>query len=274
MNSTLANVVGRRDLLREITLAELRSSANETRFGWLWWLIDPLVTMAIYWAVVVGLFGRGEQYHPYPIFILCALLPFRHFSTSLNSCCKLLRRREGVIKAVPFPTMILPLSVVTSGTAFFLFGVAALLGAAWVWGRPISPALSQLPALVLLQVVLYTGIALAISSFGALVRDLSGFMSHATRIFFYMCPTLYGVDMVAERFSKSGALTGSALELLPTLYMLNPLAILFTGYRHAIFYGTFLEGRYWLVLSAEAVLIFFIGYRIYQHFDRRVIKFL
>ena len=79
MNSTVANLYLRRDLLHELVVSELRSSASETRLGWVWWLIDPLFTMLIYWAVVVGIFGRGGQYHPYPIFILCALLPFKHF---------------------------------------------------------------------------------------------------------------------------------------------------------------------------------------------------
>lgn len=274
MNSTLANVVGRRDLLVEITLGDLRSSANETRFGWVWWLIDPMITMCIYWAIVVGLFGRGQQYDPYPIFILCALLPFRQFSAAMNGSCKLLRNKEALIKAVPFPTMVLPLSMVSSSFAFFLFGQFALLLAAWSWGRPVTPALSQLPALWVLQLVLYTGVALAVAAFGALVRDLSGFIGHANRIFFYACPTLYGVDMVVERFTK-GALQGAPIaDILPTIYMMNPLAILFTGYRHAIFYGTFMEPRHWALLTFEAAAMFVAGYKIYQYFDRRVLKFL
>jgi ABC-type polysaccharide/polyol phosphate export permease len=272
--SSLSTVFDRRDLLREITLGDLRSSANETRFGWVWWLIDPTITMLIYWAIVVGLFGRGGQYKPYPIFILCALLPFRHFGSILNGSCKLLRNKSGLIKAVPFPTMILPLSLVTSSFAFFLFGETVLLAAAWLWGLPVTPALAQLPLFFAIQIFLYTGVALMVSAFGALVRDLSGFMGHANRIFFYACPTLYGVDMVVERFTK-GALKGAPIaDILPTVYMMNPLAILFTGYRCAIFYGTFLPLKHWLVLSAETVVIFFVGFKMYQYFDRRVIKFL
>ncbi len=272
MTSSFSNLVARRDLLVELTLSELRSSANETRLGWLWWLVDPLLTMLIYWAVVVGIFGRGEQYDPYPIFILCAILPFKHFSSSLNSCCKLLRSRDVLIKSVPFPTMVLPLSVVFSGFGFFLFGMVTLLVAAVAFGKPFSEALVQLPALFALQLVLFGGIALGIAAIGALIRDLSGFMSHVNRIFFYMCPTLYGVDMVAERFARlEGVVSG---ELLVQLYMLNPLAILFTGYRDAIFYGRFLQTEYWVTLSVVSVVIFLAGYRVFQHFDRRVIKFL
>lgn len=275
MTSSFANLVARRDLLWEITASELRSSAQETRLGWLWWLIDPLVTMMIYWAVVVGIFGRGGHYAPYPIFILCAILPFKHFSSSMNASCKLLRKSGGLIKSVPFPTVVLPLSVVLSGFAFFLFGTAALLGAAWIAGRPISAALTQLPALMTLQLLFVAGVSLGIAAVGALVRDLSGFMNHFTRIFFYVCPTLYGVDMVQERFSKGALLHGSPLaDLLPTLFMLNPLAILFTGYRDAIFYGRFLEPQHWAVLTLECLVVFMLGYRIFLYFDRRVIKFL
>ena len=274
MNSTAANLYLRRDLLHELVVSELRSSASETRLGWVWWLIDPLFTMLIYWAVVVGIFGRGGHYHPYPIFILCALLPFKHFGGSISSCCKLLRSREGLIKSVPFPTMVLPLAVVLSNFGFFLFGQATLLMAAWIWGRPITVALVQLPALWALQLVFYTGACLMIAAFGALVRDLSGFMGHVLRLFFYMAPVLYGVDMVQERFTK-GALGDSAFgEIIPQIYMLNPLAILFTGYRDAIFYGRFMAGEHWLVLGAASLATFAIGYRVFQHFDRRVIKFL
>jgi ABC-type polysaccharide/polyol phosphate export permease len=56
--------------------------------------------------------------------------------------------------------------------------------------------------------------------------------------------------------------------------MMNPLAILFTGYREAIFYGRFLAGEHWVVLTVSSLIVFAIGYRVFQHFDRRVIKFL
>jgi ABC-type polysaccharide/polyol phosphate export permease len=274
VNSTAANLYLRRDLLHELVVSELRSSASETRLGWVWWLIDPLFTMMIYWAVVVGIFGRGGHYHPYPIFILCALLPFKHFGGSITSCCKLLRNREGLIKSVPFPTMVLPLSVVLSGFGFFLFGQATLLMAAWTWGLPITVALVQLPALWALQLVFYIGACLMIAAFGALVRDLSGFMGHVLRLFFYMAPVLYGADMVEERFTKGALGASQFADVIPTIYMMNPLAILFTGYRDAIFYGRFLAGEHWVVLTVTSLVVFAIGYRVFQHFDRRVIKFL
>ena len=271
MISNWTNLLARRDLLRELTVSELRAQSQETRLGWLFWLVDPLLMMLIYWAVVVGLFGRGAHYAPYPIFILCALLPFKHFTGSLNSCAKVLRGRDVLIKTIAFPTMVLPISVVAAGFTYFLFGLAVLLFAAIAAGRPIGPSLLQLPALMLLQVLLVTGVCLAVASFGALVRDLSGFLGHVTRIAFYLSPCLYGIDMVQERF---GATAGVLGEWVPRLYVLNPLATLITGYREALFYGGMLATEYWLLLTAESLIAIVGGYWIYQYFDRRVIKFL
>lgn len=274
MTSTFANLVARRDLLRELTLSEFRSSANESQLGWLWWLIDPAITMLIYWFVVVGVLGRGTEYAPYPVFILCALLPWKHTSGALNSACRILRSRENLIKSIPFPTMVLPLSLVLSGFGYFLFGLAVLLCAALASGRPLGGALVQLPALMSLQIVLVAGLTLAVASVGALIRDLSGFLGHLLRVVFYLSPTLYGADLVQERFGHGVLAHTAVLDALARLYMLNPLAILFTGYRHAIFYGTFLEPQHWLVLTCESLVLFLLGYRVFQRYDRRVIKFL
>ena len=271
MDSTWPNIVARRDLIRELTLSELRSSSAESRFGWVWWLIDPLIMMLIYWGIVVGIFGRGSHYQPYPVFVLCALLPWKHLQSALTSAARLLRANEGVIKAIPFPTIVLPMSNVLAGFAYFVAGLVVLLVAAVVAGLPLGLPLLQLPPLMAAQLALVTSLSLVATSFGALIRDLPGFLVHVTRVGFYACPALYGLDLVRERAAKLG---GSLGEWIPTLYMLNPFAILIEGYRRAIFYGSVLELHHWVVLAVESVLLFAMGQRVYRYYDRRVIKFL
>jgi ABC-type polysaccharide/polyol phosphate export permease len=269
MDSTWPNILARRDLLRELTLTELKSRTAETRLGFVWWLVDPLVMMGIYWLVVVAIFGRGAHYAPYPVFVLCALLPWKHLQSGLADAAKLLRNNEGVIKAIPFPTMVLPLANVLSGFLYFLAGLAVLLAAALAAGRPAGLSLLQLPALMVAQLLLVSSASLVATCLGALIRDLQGFLTHVLRVLFYASPTLYGTDLVAERLGGEGL-----RAFVPSLYMLNPLAILIEGYRQAIFYGGFLEARHWVVLAAEAAALFALGQRIYRHYDRRVIKFL
>jgi ABC-type polysaccharide/polyol phosphate export permease len=286
MISNWSNLLARKDLLRELVRSELRSSTAETKLGWLWWFLDPLLLMLIYWAIVVGILGRGkEQYAPYPVFLLCAIITWKHFATAAGSSTRILRSKEPLIKAIPFPTMVLPIAQVLSNFLFFSFGIAVVFAAALLIGGKNHSGdyapLVQVPALMALQIIIVAGFALPLSCFGALLTDLSGLIVHLLRIGFYVSPGLFGIDMVKTALQK---LDPKAVEIawLPenlsailfSVYMLNPFAILITGYRDAIFYGQYLEGGYWLTLIIEAAVLFFIGYRIFQHYDRRVIKFI
>jgi ABC-type polysaccharide/polyol phosphate export permease len=286
MISNVTNLLARRDLLRELVRSELRSSTAETKLGWLWWFLDPLLLMLIYWAIVVGILGRGkEQYAPYPVFLLCAIITWKHFASAAGTSTKILRVKEPLIKAIPFPTMVLPLSQVLSNFLFFSFGIAVVFVASILAGGKNHSGdyapLVQVPALMVLQIVIVAGFALPLSCFGVLLTDLSGLIVHLLRIGFYVSPGLFGIDMVKDalkRLDPKAAeiawLPENLSAILFSVYMLNPFAILITGYRNAIFYGQYLEGRYWLILAVEAVILFFIGYRIFQHYDRRVIKFI
>lgn len=276
MISNLPNLVARRDLLVELVRSDLRSSTAQTRLGWLWWLLDPLIMMLIYFVIVVELFGRGDLYSPYWLFVFFGLITWKHFTGSVNRASNILSRRQGLIRAVPFPTMVLPLSGVLSMFVFFLCGFAVLIVLAIFAPLPnhsgaILP-LIQIPLLMVLQLIIVIGIALPISCIGVLYRDLSELIPHTLAAGFFLTPSLYGADLVQRTaIDRLGPQTGG---IIYSIFMLNPFAIIITGYRDAVFYGRFLEPQHWIVLLIEAAALLFIGYRIYQHYDRRVIKFL
>jgi ABC-type polysaccharide/polyol phosphate export permease len=276
MISNVGNIVARRDLLRELIRSELAASSAESSLGWLWWLVDPLLLMLIYSGMVYLIRGGGKlQYSPYPIFIFCALITWKHFAVTAQKSGRILISRDGLIKAVPFPTMILPLSQVISNFLFFLFGFVVLVAMSLIWRSPQHTGsmlpLVQVPALMLLQLVIVAGICLPLSCVAVLFKDIPALMGHIIRIGFYVSPGLYGIDMVRQALAER---TGDAAPLLFNLYMLNPFAILITGYRDAVFYGRYLEPGYWGILVLEAAILIVAGYLIYQHYDRRVIKFL
>jgi ABC-type polysaccharide/polyol phosphate export permease len=277
MLSNWNNLIARRDLLQELVVTELKTSSAGTRLGWIWWLLDPLLMMLIYSLVVGILLGRGRaEYAPYPIFILCALITWKHFSTSAGKATQVLRDREALIKSVPFPTMVLPLSIVLSALMYFFFGFFILMSTALIWPNAQHSgnylALSQVPLLMTLQVFIIAGLCLPLSCLGVLIRDLGPLMTHLLRVGFYISPGLFGIDLIEKALTNQFGQTYG--PLLFSVYMLNPFAILISGYRDCVFYGEFLPVSFWLVLIIEAAIFFVIGNLIYQHYDRRIIKFL
>lgn len=277
MISNLPNLLARKDLLRELIAAELRSSTAQTRLGWLWWLLDPVLMMMIYWLIVIELFGRGrDHYHPYWVFIFFGLITWRQFSTSAGRAAGVLSGRQTLIRTVPFPTMLLPVATVLSSFFFFLCAMVVLGGMAVIAPAPHHSGnllpLIQLPALLLLQLAIVTGIALVLSCLGVLYRDLGELVPHLLRAGFYLSPGLYGVDLV--KGALDARFNSEVAGGLFSLYMLNPFAVLITGYRSSIFYGEYLAWPYWITLIVEAAGLMVVGYMVYQHYDRRVIKFL
>jgi ABC-type polysaccharide/polyol phosphate export permease len=277
MLSTYRNILARRDLLKVLVRSELEASVARSKLGWIWWFLDPVLMMLIYWGIVVGLFGRGaERYSPYPVFLFTALITWKHFATVTTRSLSLLRSRERLIKSIPFPTMVLPLSVVFSGFAYFLFGFAILITVMLIWpcerhSGELLP-LIQVPVLMAAQLTVTAGAALALTCLGALYEDLRLFASHALRVGFYISPTLFGVDLIESRLRATTA--APTADALFAVYMLNPFAILITGYREAMMFGRFMPPLWWPVLFVESILLFWVGYRVYQFYDRRVIKFL
>lgn len=268
MLSTLRNLWTRRALVRELARFELASALSRSKLGWLWWLLDPLVMMGIYWVFIVIIFGR-DKYPAYPVFVGCALLPWKFFSTCTFRSVNLLRSKETLIKSIPFPTMALPISTVFAQLVFLAFGMIALLGVALVFGLPITGYVVQIIPVTLLLLMLVTGIALAMSTIGVLTRDVGTFVGHVLRIGWYLSPGIYGLDMVVDRVDQSGW-----PGWIPTVYMLNPFACVFEGYRAALHDPHWMDGTYWLTLGVESVLMLAAGLIMYHAFDRRMVKLI
>lgn len=277
MISNWTNMVARKNLLRELIATELKASTAQTKLGWLWWLLDPLLMMVIYWTIVVELFGRGGvQYAPYWLYLYFGLVTWKHFGTAATRASTVLSAKKGLIQSVAFPTMVLPLASSISNFAFFLFGFATLLGMALLVPLPLHsgsllPAI-QVPFLMAFQLLIVAGISLPLACLGAVYRDFAGLVPHILRLGFYLSPGLYGVDQIHDSaFEKLGPTLGF---IVYHVYMLNPFAVLISGYRDALFYGRFMSVWYWPQLALQSAFFLWVGYRIYQHYDRRVIKFL
>jgi len=275
VNSSWPHLLERRELLVELVWSDLRAQVVRRRLGALWWVADPLLMMVVYWGVVVGLLGRGKTaYAPYPVYLLCALVTWKHLAKAAQRATGILRQRESLIRSVPFPTAVLPVAEAASGLVLSLGGylvvaVASLLFPSPHHGGSLLPWV-QVPLLLAFQLVAVTGICLLLACAGTLARDLEAVTSHLIRIGFYVSPGLFGLDLVRdELFTRLGPEAGAAALFG---YLLNPFAILFTGYRDAFFYGRFLPLEHWLLLAGSSLGLLAVGYGVYRRHDDELVK--
>ena len=120
----IGEILGRRRLTRYLVGAELKRTHADTAFGQLWWIIDPLLQMAVYYVLVTIIFQKTIP--DYPLFLFAAILPWKWFSTTLNEATLSVTGRQSLIRQVQFPKIVLPTSAVVAGTVSFVFGLIAL----------------------------------------------------------------------------------------------------------------------------------------------------
>lgn len=236
-------LVSNRGLIKYLIIADLKVSHRNTFLGYLWWILDPLMMMVVYILLVVVIFKRGGT--NFPVFLFCALLPWRSITMSLMSSSKCLVSYAKLIQEVNFPRAVIPVSIVLSNLIYFLFGLIALIPMLICFKILPSAMIFWLPVIVFLQLFFTIGTCLLFSCIGVYFRDFPNIMQFTLKIWFYLSPSLYTVSRVPEKFRG--------------VYMLNPIAVIFTEYRNAIMYGKMPDFTYLALAFLTSGLIFIFG---------------
>jgi lipopolysaccharide transport system permease protein/teichoic acid transport system permease protein len=234
ITTAVRETLSRRQLIRYLVSADIKKKGADTLLGNVWWLLDPLIAMAVYTFVMGVIFERGQP--DFPIYILAAVIPFKWFTQSLSDSVGAIVRNERLIKQIQFPKIVLPIAGSVSEIIGFAFGMVLLLGLTAIWngGAHLSPMIAWIPVIALVQYILTLGLSFFISALTVFYRDVGIVIGHVLRLLFFLSPILWSFDAAAGR----GASLEKALGTTGyTLLQVNPVAILLTSYRHVI-YGT------------------------------------
>jgi ABC-type polysaccharide/polyol phosphate export permease len=220
----LSEVLGRRRLARYLVGADLKRTHADTLLGQLWWILDPLLQMAVYIVLVTIIFNR--QTPDYPLFVFAAILPWKWFTTTLSDAATSVTGRQSLIRQIQFPKIVLPTASVVAGTVSFVFGLIAL-GIVYLFYRDrLTLWLLLMPVVAAVQFLFTIGVAIMLSAMNAFFRDIQNVLRHFLRLWFYLSPGLYSLGTV-----------GGSHKTVQTLLHLNPFAVLFDAYR-SIIWGT------------------------------------
>jgi ABC-type polysaccharide/polyol phosphate export permease len=197
--------------------------------------------------------NRAEGVQPYPLFMLCGILPWTWFSASLTEASNSLIAGGNLIKKVLFPAEVLPIvSVLANMVHFFLALpiVACVLIAYRHWPDP--SGLLWFPVVVLVQLVLTVGIALPLAALTVHFRDIRDILANVLMLWFFSTPIIYAW------FQQ---------EVLPyrTWFNLNPFTHIAVSYQEILFfYGPFDHWRWLAALGAASVGMFLGGYWLFD----------
>ena len=157
----IVELLSRRRLIRYMVSANMKRTHVDTVLGQVWWVLDPLLQMAIYVVLVEIIFNRGTP--DYPLFIFAAILPWKWLSISLGSATGSITGREGLIRQVQFPKIVLPAGAVVAGTVSFAISLIALGLMYVLFLDRLSPWLLAIPIIALVQFTFSLGFGIVLA---------------------------------------------------------------------------------------------------------------
>jgi ABC-2 type transport system permease protein len=206
--------------------------------GYLWQLMRPLLLFGVLYVFFTKVAHVNSANTPgqahYGAQLLGSIVLFTFFGEATAGAVRSVVDRENLVRKIQFPRMVIPLSVVLLALFNLALNLIVVLGFALAEG--VEPTLSwlELPLIVLMLAVFATGIAMLLSALFVSLRDIQPIWEVFSQILFYASPVIISVETVQQKFSTT----------LLHVYMLNPLAVVFQQFRHAmITHGTLSAGE-------------------------------
>ena len=220
----VGEILNRRRLIRYMVVTNLKRTHSDTVLGQLWWVVDPLIQMLIYVVLVEIIFKRGTP--DYPLFIFAAILPWKWFSIALGSSAGSVTQREGLIRQIQFPKIVLPVAALVAATVSFGFSLIALAVMYLPYLDRLSPWILAIPLIAVVQFMFSLALGIGLAAANVFYRDIQVILGHIVRLWFYASPGLWSLD---DHLQDN--------PTLHTILSLNPMAPILTSYRNVI-YGT------------------------------------
>jgi ABC-type polysaccharide/polyol phosphate export permease len=218
----IGDISGSWRLIRYLVRADLKRTHADSVIGQLWWILDPLLQMGVYFVLVAIILQRKTP--DFPLFLFAAVLPWKWLTTTLNDASLSVVSRQSLIRQVQFPKLVLPTAATIASTASFGFGLIALAIVYLFFLHRLSPWLLALPLISVVQLAFSLALAITISAVNAFYRDVQNVLSHVLRLWFYLSPTLYSLEHIEH-------------PTIRALLSLNPMAPILDSYRRVI-WGT------------------------------------
>lgn len=252
----------RRAFAFELSRSNMRAASSDTFFGQLWLVLNPLLMAGVYFLLVAILTSRASANPNYFAHLTTNLFAFTFVTTCANAGATSVTTAGKMILNTAFPRLLIPWGAVH--TAFFrflptlpvtlaIFVITSLIGGDVGW----SP--NQLLALyfLVMMVLFGSGLAALFSTLQVYFRDTNNFLPYFVRIWTYLSPILWTIDMIRDR-----------ADVLHQAAQLNPAYQLLGGYSSLLLGGVIPPVSVWVIATAWGVGTFVLGSLVFMTRER------
>lgn len=203
------------DLLVFRTYADLRAEVERTYLGFMWWILEPLLFMAVFYYVFGVLRGTGGV--AYVAMLLVGLVMWQWIKSGISHSADSINNSLFLMRQVHLPAALVPLLVISTDTVKFAFVLTILLVALWCMGYPPGREWLQLPVVLAVTLVLIVGAGTLVAAWCPLFPDLKFVVETLLMLLMFLSGVFFGRDDIPAQMQP--------------WFFLNPVAVVIDAAR-------------------------------------------
>lgn len=247
----LADLVARRHYIWQVSLSELKARHMNTALGNLWHLLNPILSICVYYVIFGLILGITRGVDNFIAFLSIGVFAFGFTQRSTLAGARCLTKNRGLIKLVTFPRALLPVTTTLTETLSSLNMLIVMVAVAVFTGE--DPTLQWLlvAPIYLVQLIFTTGLTFIAARAAHHVADVQQLLPFIFRLGFYSSGVLFNVNAYIESHGYR------------LLFVLNPLYCFIELYRgvmlsYEVTWGIVISAACWTV---GAIVFGFLWFR-------------
>ncbi|MBQ4122792.1 ABC transporter permease, partial [bacterium] len=222
----LSDIWSDKRLLTQLAYKDFVRRFSGTYFGVLWSIIQPLLTIIVYYLVFQYGFRSGDVGEiPFIFWFICGIVPWLFISEAFSSASNSFLDYSYLIKKVKFNINILPMVKILSAFFVHAFFLGIIIIVCMVGGYFPTLYIIQILYFMACSIVLLFSMSLITSSIMVFFRDLNQLISIILLIGMWGTPIAWNLEVFSPKAQM--------------ILKFNPFYYLVEGYRDAIL------GRKW-----------------------------
>lgn len=224
----------------------VKTTVSSTKLGCLWYLLNPLITMGIYYFFVNVIMQRGgTNYH---LFVLTGVVAWQFFSVAVAGSTTVIINNKQLIRQLALPPTMLVLIPPLVQLFFGTVGIIVVL----LWNHQAMGlhSFAVIPLLLLIAMVAY-GIGLFLSVINVYIEDTKQIIGYILRLGFFMSPVLFPASRILE--------SPRIPQIVKLASNLNPMSWLITSLRTVLLDGALYDLSELLMATVIFLLLIQVG---------------
>ena len=210
-----------RDIIQYKTYAELKAESQRYYLGFLWWLIEPIIYMLVFYFVFGVLFQRGTE--NFVVFLLTGLLFWHWFQSTVMQCADTLTANRALFNQVFVPKFVFPSVVFLKNTEKFGVVFSVLLLFLLVYGISPGAAWLTVPVVLAVGAALVAGVSALAAAITPFVPDLRVIIDNGMRALLFLSGIFFDISSIDTSYRF--------------VFDLNPIAVLIDNLRAVLLHG-------------------------------------